>query len=407
MKKLFCLWLICGLLVPLTAETVQTIQRDNASLREGGATFYPVVKVLNKGDEVTVMAEKEQWFRVVTPGQEKGWISARAFESGAATIDYGVMAEDWTDRKASKTMVNAAVKGFFENQFEREGDLNKSVLDQPIRLMFNPRDYWYFREETYKDRWKPNRFRRKYRLKQNKEFVIDETLFAVSAYTAARLTAPGLIRDQRISAYVNQVAQLVLENTEFYDLPVTVYVADTDDIYANALPIGVIVISKGMLKQISSEHELACLIGHEVAHVTLGHGETEIGKRRVKFRAEDAFSELDEAFGTDTKEMDALADEMYERAIKGRKEEYEAEADVQGAIYAYRAGYDPGGMISLMRKLETKIPRNPDPDDIRHWFPYSFKNRVIGLRSFVEKELKTNDQYVKNTERYRMIAAGL
>jgi predicted Zn-dependent protease len=206
---------------------------------------------------------------------------------------------------------------------------------------------------------------------------------------------------------VNQIAQLIAENTEFYDLPITVHVVDTDDIYANALPIGVIVISKGMLKQISSEHELACLIGHEIAHVTLGHGETEMDKRKVKFRAEDAFGELDEAFGTDTKEMDALADEMYERAIKGRKEEYEAEADVQGAIYAYRAGYEPDGMLSLMRKLETKIPRNPDPDDIRHWFPYSFKNRLNHLSEFISKELKTNEHYVKNENRYRMITAGL
>jgi hypothetical protein len=403
-KKMVGLCLTCAMLTSISAETVK---RDNVSLREGAGAFFPVITILNKGDDVTVQSTEEQWLKVSTREHNEGWISAVAFESGTASIDYGVMAEDWTDRKASKTMVNAAVKGFFENQFEREGELNKSVMDQPVRLMFNPRDYWSFREETYKNRWNPKRFRRQYRLKQNKGFVIDETLFAVSAYTAGRLTASGLIRDQQITIYVNQVAQLILENTEFYDLPVTVYVADTDNIYANALPIGVIVISKGMLKQINSEHELACLIGHEIAHVTLGHGETEMGKRRVKFRAEDAFGELDEAFGTDTKEMDALADEMYERAIKGRKEEYEAEADVQGAIYAYRAGYDPSGMINLMRKLETKIPRHQDPDDIRHWFPYSFKNRANSLQGFVAKELKTNDKYVKNSERYQKYTGGL
>lgn len=404
MKKNLVLILAWGCLSGLSAET---IQRSNVSLREGAGAFFPVVKILNRGDDVSIRERGEQWIQVSTSDQKTGWVSAMVFESGAASIDYGVMANDWTDRKASKTMVNAAVKGFFENQFEREGVLNKSVMDQPIRRTFNPQDYLTFRENTYHTRWSPNRFRRQYRLKQNKGFVMDEALFAVSAYTAGRLTAPGLVRDTRLTAYVNQIAQLIAENTEFYDLPMTVHVVDTDDIYANALPIGVIVISKGMLKQISSEHELACLIGHEIAHVTLGHGEAEMDKRKVKFRAEDAFGELDEAFGTDTKEMDALADEMYERAIKGRKEEYEAEADVQGAIYAYRAGYEPDGMLTLMRKLETKIPRNPDPDDVRHWFPYSFKNRLNHLSEFISKELKTNEHYVKNENRYRMITAGL
>ncbi|HDT12073.1 MAG TPA: hypothetical protein ENO01_00295 [Candidatus Marinimicrobia bacterium] len=403
MKKLIFLFLVIFCVLRLPAETVQ---RNNTSLREGAGAFFPVVSILNSGDQVTVNTTDDQWLNVTTGDQKTGWVSANAFESGASSIDYGVMASDWTNRQASKTMVNAAVKGFFENQMNRSG-MNRDILDRPIRLYFRPQEYVSFRDQTYQKRWRPNRYRRQYRLKQNKGFTVDETLFAISAYTAGRLTAPGLVVNPRLNSYVNMVAQLVSENTEFYDLPITVHIANSDDIYANALPIGVIVISRGMLKQISSEHELACLIGHEIAHVTLGHGETEMSKRRVKFRAEDAFGELDDAFGTDTKEMDELADEMFERAIKGRKEEYEAEADAQGAIYAYRAGYDPSGMITLMNKLESKIPQNQDPDDIRHWFPYSFKKRINQLQTFVNKDLKADSNYIKNENRYQMMTAGL
>ncbi|HBY18560.1 MAG: Uncharacterized protein XD77_0988, partial [Marinimicrobia bacterium 46_47] len=126
MKKSLVLMLMWGCLSGLSAET---IQRSNVSLREGAGAFFPVVTVLNKGDDVSVLENGELWIRVSTSDQTSGWVPAMAFESGASSIDYGVMADDWTDRKASKTMVNAAVKGFFEKQVEREGILNKSVMD--------------------------------------------------------------------------------------------------------------------------------------------------------------------------------------------------------------------------------------------------------------------------------------
>lgn len=393
------LFVIIAVVVIIATLMAKQIVNNNITLRSGKGAFYPVVTVLNRGDDVTILEDGKSWKNVQITKGEKGWISSNAFVKVEGTIDYGEMAKDISDKKASTTLVTAAVKGFFESKLGDES-LNKEILQHPRKNYVVPSLYLKFKEETYKDRWSVRKFQRKYRISDPKPFVIDESLFAVSSYIAAKFTADGVISDQRKLNYVNNVTQLIIENTEYYDLPICVHIADSDELFVNALPIGVIVISNGMLKECKNESELACLIGHEISHITLQHGSIEAAKRKVKLKAEEAFSELDEAFETDTKEMDELANQMYERSIKGRKEEYEMEADKMGVIYAYRAGYDVRGLTNVMKRLESQMPRSHSIEDATHWFPYSFKNRIIALEKFIYKELKDKDEYLKFERRF-------
>jgi predicted Zn-dependent protease len=197
---------------------------------------------------------------------------------------------------------------------------------------------------------------------------------------------------------VNHVAQLIVDSSEYYDLPVSVHIASTDKIFANATPIGVIVISQGMLKILRNESELACLLAHEISHVTLGHGSIETTIRKPKFAADDAFAELGDELGVDEveKELDDMCVEMYERAIKGRTAEYESEADLRGLVYAKRAGYDPGGMVALLTRLKTLIPVSRNPEDRSHWLPSSIDKRIM----IAKKATHTDQKYLKFTGRF-------
>jgi len=158
-------------------------------------------------------------------------------------------------------------------------------------------------------------------------------------------------------------------------------VVDTDAIFTNATPMGVILVSKGMLDVIRSENELACLLGHELSHVTLHHGAIETEARKSKINAEDAFAEMDDELGKDEveQELDDLATDMYEHAIRGRKEVYEMEADARGIVYAKRAGYDPSGMATLLTRLmriQADVPWDEEPS---HWLPNSMGRRIKAL----------------------------
>lgn len=400
MKNFIQLLLFIFILIKSTAFAA-TVMNNNISVREGAGAFYAVTTVLNKGDEVKIIKDNDSWKKVKTNSGVTGWVSSNAFKAVASSIDYGIIAQDLSKRTISKSMVTAAVKGFFENQIKNPL-LNRKILEQPHQQYNSPESYLRFKNETFEGRWKQKKFKRKNKIKQKGNFYIDEGMVAVSAYIVAKLTAPGIIEDQRVLIYVNNVAQLIVESTEFFDLPVTVHIADSNEIFANATPIGVIVISKGMIKMIKSEHELACLIGHELSHVTLAHGSTEIEIRKPLFAAEDGFSEIDQELGTDadTQELESMANEMYERSIKGRKDKYEMEADTRGIIYARRAGYNISGMVSLLKRIQASLPRSLDPDDSQHWIPYHMNTRIQSLEKYMGGKFKHGKQYKKFQRRY-------
>ncbi|VVS92235.1 M48 family metallopeptidase [Desulfoluna spongiiphila] len=379
MKTIQCITVMLVLLF-CGAAFAETIQVSSASLRQKPGSFYPVVKTLSKGDEVTVLKTRGMWRQARTPGGVSGWLSENAFKAQGRSIDYGLMAQDTSGRRMATVMVTAAVKGFFENTV-RTGNLNQALFDAPFVRYVTPEGYGAFKRETFSGRRSHGYFLSKTAVASKGPFFISEQMVAVSAYITGRLTAPGLVNDTALVAYVNNVAQLVVESSEFYDFPISVHVVDTEAIFANATPMGVILVSKGMLRTIRSENELACLLAHEFSHVTLHHGAIETEARKSKIHAEDAFAEMDDELGKDEveQELDDLAADMYEHAIRGRKEVYEMEADARGIVYAKRAGYDPSGMATLLtrlRRIQADVPWDEEPS---HWLPNSMGRRIKAL----------------------------
>ncbi|MDF7798871.1 M48 family metallopeptidase [Pontiellaceae bacterium B1224] len=387
----------------------EIIQVGNVSVRTRPGAFYPAIEVLSSGDEVSVLASEQPWKKVKTPTDTIGWISKNAFNAADHAIDYGAMAQDNPERNLSKIMVTAAAKGFFERQMKNAG-LNQDVLQNPVCSYIVPASYNRFLSETYEGRWSRNKFARKHKLPSKAgSFQIDDEMVALSSYICARMAAPGLSDDTAMVLYVNNVAQLVMESTEFYDLPISVHVVKSNNIFANSTPIGAIMISEGMLGIIETESELACLIGHEIAHVTRNHAATEFEILQPKFAAEKAFMELEQEFGVSETEMELeeLSNQMYERAIHGRKDQYESEADQWGALYAMRAGYNPEGMCSLLQRLQTRISVSQDPGDASHWLPRSMEQRIAALNHYLNKEYKPSAEYRSFQERYRKNVRGL
>lgn len=383
----------------------EKIMNNNVSVRTMPGAFYPIVTVLNAGDPVSVLTTQKPWKKVKTSGNQVGWVSENAFNSVGNAIDYGAMAMENPDRSLSKIMVTAAVKGFFENKLN-DKSLNARVLDNPYTMYIVPSEFNRFYTETYQGRWSHQTFLSKNPMAQQGPFRIDEDLVALSAYICARLAAPGLSNNTALVRYVNNVAGLVMQGTEFYDLPISVHIVKTNEIFANATPIGVIMVSEGMLNVIRNEGELGCLLGHEIAHVTLHHGAAEMAKRKPKINAEDAFAEMNEEFGPEGDELDEveadldnLSMDMYEWAVRGRKAEYELAADKRGMIYARRAGYRSDGMISLLSRLKTLIPASRNPEDHSHWMPKAMDDRIAALEK-AERKLPENKNYQNFQTRY-------
>src|SRR5690606_27346548 len=81
----------------------------------------------------------------------------------------------------------------------------------------------------------------------------------------------GVYEDDELQAYVQQVGERLAAQSHRTDLVYRFAVLDSPDVNAFALPGGYIYVTRGLLAYLSSEAELAAVLGHEIGHVTARH----------------------------------------------------------------------------------------------------------------------------------------
>src|SRR4030043_352761 len=77
----------------------------------------------------------------------------------------------------------------------------------------------------------------------------------------------GRIADEALQNYINSVGQKVAKVSHRRDWDYHFVALDDDMVNAFALPGGYIFITKGMLKELTTESQLASVLAHETAHV--------------------------------------------------------------------------------------------------------------------------------------------
>ena len=91
----------------------------------------------------------------------------------------------------------------------------------------------------------------------------------------------GLVEDQELQSYVSRIGQQIGANSERPKLPWQFRVVDDATPNAFAIPGGFIYVTRGMMNLLTSEAELASVLGHEVAHVTARHTVNQISKQHL------------------------------------------------------------------------------------------------------------------------------
>jgi len=173
--------------------------------------------------------------------------------------------------------------------------------------------------------------------------------------TETLLGARPLYDDAELQRYVNEVGLWVAQQSDRPNLPWHFGVNDSDHINAFATPGGFIIITKGMMKQLRNEAELAGVLGHEVAHVNQKH--------HLKALRKTAFTELlgegvAGAAGNQAELVKNLAGPTKELYARGLDKADEYEADRMGIVFAARAGYDPYGLPAVLTTLASADPKD-------------------------------------------------
>jgi len=176
-----------------------------------------------------------------------------------------------------------------------------------------------------------------------------------------------LVEDPLITEYINEIGHRIAAHTNDGDHSFTFFVVDDPNINAFALPGGYIGVHTGLLDATRSEHELAGVLAHEVAHVTQRHIARAVHANQRQSILSTAImlgAILAGAAGAGGDAMQgaiavAQGTAMQQQINFTRSNEYEA--DRVGIAALADAGFDPNGMASFFEV----ISRDTRPHEYR------------------------------------------
>ncbi len=192
-------------------------------------------------------------------------------------------------------------------------------------------------------------------LKGLREVSEPEEIEIGSGVTETLLGARPLEKDDELQRYVNVVGLWVARQSERPDLPWHFAVNDSDHINAFAAPGGNIIITRGMMRLLRNESELAGVIGHEVVHVVNKHHLSAIRKNAFMGLLGQGLSAATQG-SRNQQLVNALIGPTKELYARGLDKSDEFEADRMGVVIAARAGYDPWGLPAALQTLAGISP---------------------------------------------------
>ncbi|MEL7832696.1 M48 family metalloprotease [Fodinibius sp. Rm-B-1B1-1] len=384
------------------AETL-TI-KNTVDMRNGPGSYYELILRLNSGAEVSEISKKQQWLKVKANDKE-GWIPQRAAyieqtdrntkpDQDEVVPDAQAAFDELADDKADSTQdpyaspaqVAAAVKGFAEDFTSSQTGKEDDVLLDDFNTFVNPRNYQQFRN-TRLQNWSWEKAQGRVEINPDEIAELNPMQEQAGWGIANVIAQRGLIKNPELQQYLTNIALVLAENSHRYETPVHVYILDSNEISGYAAPNGSIFVSKGALQIMRSETELAFFLAHELSHIVQNHGLKESKQREAKIQADERFQELEREVDKQgkyeevEKNLNQLANEMYEYTIKDRLEEYEFSADYWGIIYMYRAGYHPQDGLDLLKRIRSNHGEFEDQIGHAKWEGTSLRDRIIRIDS--------------------------
>lgn len=161
------------------------------------------------------------------------------------------------------------------------------------------------------------------------------------------------VQNQNLQRYVNLVGNAVARNSERPEIPYYFVVVKSNLYNAFACPGGIIFVSSTLVQNMKDESQLACVLAHEVGHVSHKHALKSI--RRAQFFEGVSKISTVTMKGKDGKKFRNMIGDLQSVLFdRGLDKNMEFEADLAGMEIAYRTGYNPLGLIRVLQMLRTK-----------------------------------------------------
>ncbi len=158
----------------------------------------------------------------------------------------------------------------------------------------------------------------------------------------------GLYDNPALAAYVSRLGLTLAAKTQRPGLPYRFAVLDSPVVNAFAVPGGSVYVTRGILALMSSEAELAAVLGHELGHVSARHSVRRMSEQMLAQIGLVAGSVISKDFAR----YAGLAGAGIQVLFLKYSRDDERQADGLGVDYSRLAGYDPADMAVTFTALE-------------------------------------------------------
>lgn len=188
----------------------------------------------------------------------------------------------------------------------------------------------------------------------------EEKALGAQAYGPMIQESYGAVSDPQLQRWVDGVGQGLAKVSHRPALPYEFRVVNANYDNAFALPGGKICITRGLLSRMTTEDQMAGVLGHEVGHVAARHGAEQFTKQVLiggLVGIGGAILESEEARGAPV--IMAAAGIGGQLLLLRYSRDHERQSDELGMEYMARAGYNPKGFVESMEILRRAHEKEP------------------------------------------------
>lgn len=183
-----------------------------------------------------------------------------------------------------------------------------------------------------------------------------------------------VVNNPQIEGWLNQIGQKLAKTPQANEYPYYFRLVKDDSINAFALPGGPMFVHTGLITAADNEGQVAGVLAHEMSHVALRHGVSQMGKTQ---KWQNILGLAGAAAGiagggTTGAIIGTAVNTGGALGVGGLLSKYsrdnERDADLNGARMLAAAGYDPLEMAKFFEKLEAELGDAAHPKGLDSFF---------------------------------------
>lgn len=226
---------------------------------------------------------------------------------------------------------------------------------------------------------------------------------------AARILGREPLRDNaELTRYVTLIGQALASHSGRAELPFYFAVLDSEQVNAYSTPGGYIFVTRGALRQMQDEAELAAVLAHEVAHVQLRHIVTALNIRAKETTNLATWMSILTGGSADTAKVaffqavDQATTLLFEEGFNIRDE---LAADRVAVMLLANTGYDPTALGRYLNRIGTAgvPPAEPAAGNGKRTHP-SNTERMTALATALRTQGLTDLNLPRRPERFTSYA---